>query len=999
MIAENVYELFHPENFDMNVLYNRKTILMPHQVVPKYYLLSNPDIHSLIINYTMGTGKSMTAVFLILKLLNEKRNIEFNSQFVKVNQNSFLNKKMKAEKNIIVISGWQGVNAICEELIKPEFGYINDEDDNLLRTLPSNEVKSLKRSLFKGMEQYINFFGYQAFFNFCFPNLVNNNLAQDAKALMIEYEKDNIFINEKSKEHLRDSIIIIDEMQKLYSVDGLNSYGFNVLLLHKLAKELNCKIMLMTGTIINSSIREIIDICNITSLDRKFLNYDDYLVEKNNEFNIKTFNIKEDKEIELLRTLKKNYIAYSTRIKRKVPELIDCDKLPMYNYHDEGCKAFVFDKQKNLPQEIYIGNTVISKDDIDCSLICYSLTVEGFQKDAYKQYIENQLNNSTNERESENSNTMYIQDAYIPTKDAFKHGIIQTNQCYIGKFLSLENIRKFSIAGYTFCKMCLENSWHNEKTIVYHSNLRNFGIYQYAKILEANGFIEIGNPIKENSLCKVCKHEYSLHRKSIEERLKYKCCNNFVPLTFGLMTGENSQNDREELLNIYNAPNNLYGDVCSVIFVSNVAYSGVSFLNTNNLIMISRISDISKWKQIAARIVRTKSHALLPPEKHYAKIYTFIVNYPDECKVFPKLKGLTIGAKYYKTNYILNKDVETFLNKLNKFCTGNVLLNSPEIYEMSETEEKITNNLLRNDIEYELNYALNKDLFSDDVNNVWSFDTLISRVNNYNFSFIDFTRIQPEIIEDIIKKNKNIELYSSDKGNRIIKFPINSDIELENPNTFMFETINNFTRNPKHLDYLLNLLESTDKLLQSVDILQRILKYLKNNFALIKDKQIFWNKMFFIHNEYYPDDETNFFENHCKKNRNINKMTGFYYGDYIVFKDATLKVINYKFPEPKLVDKLPFYFKITSRISTSSSPFYLRVSVVKQQEIKEDNRKNPKGVDCFNINNFNDFRKYFPELKNIENKKDFCRELLNYLCEEQLKYGEKYKVVFSPFEK
>ena len=69
MITENVYELFHPENFDMNVLYNRKTILMPHQVVPKYYLLSNPDIHSLIINYTMGTGKSMTAVFLILKLL------------------------------------------------------------------------------------------------------------------------------------------------------------------------------------------------------------------------------------------------------------------------------------------------------------------------------------------------------------------------------------------------------------------------------------------------------------------------------------------------------------------------------------------------------------------------------------------------------------------------------------------------------------------------------------------------------------------------------------------------------------------------------------------------------------------------------------------------------------------------------------------------------------------------------------------------------------------
>jgi hypothetical protein len=56
------------------------------------------------------------------------------------------------------------------------------------------------------------------------------------------------------------------------------------------------------------------------------------------------------------------------------------------------------------------------------------------------------------------------------------------------------------------------------------------------------------------------------------------------------------------------------------------------------------------------------------------------------------------------------------------------------------------------------------------------------------------------------------------------------------------------------------------------------MKILKGNYSMLKDKKIFWDKNFEIHNEYYPDDNVNFFHNHRREFRNIANAVGCYYG-------------------------------------------------------------------------------------------------------------------------
>ena len=61
------------------------------------------------------------------------------------------------------------------------------------------------------------------------------------------------------------SIIIIDEMQRLYSNAGLNTYGFAMACISKIAKQNDIKMMFLSGTMINSSLGEVPDILNIIS--------------------------------------------------------------------------------------------------------------------------------------------------------------------------------------------------------------------------------------------------------------------------------------------------------------------------------------------------------------------------------------------------------------------------------------------------------------------------------------------------------------------------------------------------------------------------------------------------------------------------------------------------------------------------------------------------------------------------------------------------------------
>ena len=1072
MEISNVYEYLNNTKYDTHSTRTNQFILQPHQVIPKYYLLSNPDIHTLIIHYSLGSGKTSTAVFILLYNLDLYRMYKFNLQYTS-SSNMFF-KRNAINQNVTVVGAWQTKAQFEAELMRPEFNIITQEKiDSVSSLLHSpileqrREGEAKRRKIINQIDKLVKFQGYQSFFNSVFPDVSSEIYNQNIDALIQEYERGNLKISSDFIKRSTNSIIVIDEMQRLYSNLGLNSYGFAVACVSKIAKKHNIKIVFLSGTMINSSLGEVPDILSIITDDEKFNTRIDFCKEDTILNGVKVWRLQEDKIPLILEKFKPCFMYYnqSVRQENEKPSYLPINKLKntifcvdkkgfedlssysqisfskskvksgisktnistdkektivnvdellpkshdynAFKSHIIPLSALVFPKRNLLPLEIHIGNKIIEDVDALQPMVIYSVPLQGYQARKYIDYIRSNINISNDYlvNEHESDTITHIHDAFIPKSSTWnEHHIYESNDVLWGPFLSINRIRNYSALGYELCRLCFINTFNNEKTVVYHSKVNSFGIKQYGAILQYNGFIRYGSSPSQNSICKTCHNPYNMHSYSLEERLKYKICSKFVGMYYDMLTGDLDQNDRDNLTNnLYNNPNNLYGDIISVMFVSDVAYSGISFFNTQNLIILSRIPNISKWKQIYARIIRTRSHALLPEEKQYAKIYTMVVEFPNELKQFPELGKYTIGARYYKIRTILNVDIEKFTKLLAENSISKQLLDNPSSYKTSQTEVKILSDLYKSDIENEINIVV-KRINVDNNTAIWTLDTFLTRIRDATnaLSYINFAPVHDTILENLLLKNKLITMfkYSHDETTfiRINNATNNTNTQHAiDMNAFSFSQIQTINLKKSNVANALAILEKETRYSNKIILLAKILKLVNKKYTMLVDKTAFWDAMYEIGNEYYPDDEENFIKNHCRNNRNKSLYVGCYYGQDIVMKDGTSKSVNYSFPLVPGMKGLPYKFKITCLVLSDSSPFYIHVNVIKiiEGEITDKRREN-KGLVCTSMN-VEKLYKYFPKLDTSLHKKQYCSELLYEICELQHEHMDE-KFVYTPFE-
>ena len=626
-------------------------ILRPHQTIPKYYLFANKKLNKLLLHYSMGSGKSASAIFAFLHYLNHNIKKTFNNKFL------YPNIDIKIKPNIFVVASWMTWQQIDTELIShPEFGVITNEQRNILSELERSGIESnrtkeklKKKEIITKIRKYIKYIGYQGFFNLLFPEKNIAKYGQNIDSLVEEYKNGTLVPSKSFIRSLENTIIVVDEMQKLYSSMGLNTYGFAVAYIAKHAEEYKCKIIFLTGTMINSSIGEIPDILNVLADEKKWIDRDDFCEQETILDDVPIWKFKKGAEDRSIEYLKDRFLYYDqkTDTTGSKPEILPISKMPSELYFPnekdiakcedktykqmkkcqfitDNMNVIQYNKFDMLPREHHIGNRLISGINIDQPLILYGIKVKGFQKDAYDAYLQSKTANITDD-ESEMS--ISIHDAVLPPSNKFvEYGIYKQDNIFRGSFLSLSTIGNYSAIGFEMCCLCMLNAFAGEKTVLYHNKLNSFGIKQYAAILNYNGFIKFGNNPVRDSICKSCRRKYSDHSLSLEERLKLKVCNEFKPLVYDYLTGDLDTSERMYIVKeVYNNPMNLSGDMISALFISDVAYAGVNLLSTHNIIFLSKVSNISKWKQIYNRIVRVNSHALFPEEKQYVKIYTFVI--------------------------------------------------------------------------------------------------------------------------------------------------------------------------------------------------------------------------------------------------------------------------------------------------------------------------------------------------------------------------------------
>ena len=970
-----------PKNYDPNIPF----ILKYYQILPKYYFLSQSETNSLVCVMNMGTGKTSLSIFMFLDYINRYKKSQFISKSIEIDESSFLSNLLIKKPNVYFIGSWNSAFACKNDLLNSAFNFFYNDVltklSNLLNsTNPSNveEGKRYKTFLLKEVNKYINFLGYQVLVNICFPTLFQK-FVQNPDILLEQWRNGTLDISPNILEDFRNCFVVVDEMQRLYSTNGLNSYGVTIMILHKHAKEYNIRFLFLTGTIINNALPELTAIANLITDDRKFIELDSWTNKEKISDDMMKYTIKPEMKETIFKLFYPKMFFYNP-----ADEL--SQDIPRIKKFSDDLEILQFPEKTGYPIECHVGNCVIDKE----KMIVLKLKVQGVQAERYAEY----LKYANPETESDEQTMIFPQDAGLPLKESdwIKHGIIKVNNIFTGSFLKLENLKNYSIIGYYMFKYAFENALKSEKTIIYHSKLNGFGLYQYGEILNVNGFVQYESSIKNNSLCIHCGKTFKDHSLSIKERLKNKVCNDFSPIVYAYLTGDTNRTDRDEIVNnIYNSPQNAYGNIITILFVSDIAYSGVSFLNTNNIFILSRISNISKWKQIGARIIRNKSHSLI--KNKLAKIWTFVVYHENE-------KGISIGEKYYKLRLIYSLDANNFLKELSRKSIGNIILNNPKEYLMNSSQKLIFKNLLKIDLKDCLDNVISEIFKGDSV--IWNIDRLLERIQSDSVSIAPLNLInlsRDYIIKHLFSSKLYIFKYRSPiKGTgEIFVSKYLERIKKNSVQIITFEQFQSITFDKKSLNVLMKSLFKDMGSYEKARIIGQIIKICSKNLSILSNHEIFWKSNFEIHNEYYENDEEEFFKNHS--NRNIAKMTGIYYNDSIIKKDGTKIPIKLKFiddPFPGFEDR-QFIYRITSMIVNINSPFYLNVLVeskVKKQV--KDLRKVERSLQCSSVDT-NKLEKDFPKINKKQNKREFCRELIEHLCKEQLK--SKIRGVYSPFEK
>ena len=143
MDIPNVYALLNNKEYDKHTVRANQFILQPHQVIPKYYLLSNRNVNKLIIHYSLGSGKSSTGVFALLYKLALYKMFEFNKKYIPKSSKFLINNTIN--QNVIVVGAWQTKAQFENELLRPEFNIIGEHKINEIKQLLSSNIEEKRR--------------------------------------------------------------------------------------------------------------------------------------------------------------------------------------------------------------------------------------------------------------------------------------------------------------------------------------------------------------------------------------------------------------------------------------------------------------------------------------------------------------------------------------------------------------------------------------------------------------------------------------------------------------------------------------------------------------------------------------------------------------------------------------------------------------------------------------------------------------------------------------
>lgn len=675
-----------------------------HQILPKLYFHTT-DETVLLINYGMGTGKTIAALNIINKIYNDNNTVSLIQAESKITDVIY--------RPLYIIGEWQTKNAFITDMLRPEVGYTNTFYNKMYfdTSVNKNTDPNFRRqtnAVLRYIQKNVKFMTYQGLFNIVFSE---SDIIQDTDYIEAAIKKHKLSIANMVLKRLEHSVIVVDEIQRMYSQSGrLNTYGLALSELVKRAKEFDIRLIYLTGTLFNGNPREFESLTRIV---------DPSAAEEvmNEMFSYKN-------EVALNKLIKETYgnviIPYFK---------VESFDIPITYMESENKSGLSEELIANIPDfKLY----VVEKEN-------YGITQEDEESSA------SEFNDDdTIEKPKQRNNTKQL-----PPQTTFKIDFRQSENT------DPNSIEQVSELLSKCCRIVVDKLKDDQKCVIYSDELQTYGLHTLINVFDQSGFVRYGEKFSKHSICKYCNEEYQL------------CdCGEFKPIYYTVITGDIPIESRAEIVNAYNASTNVYGDEISVVLLSSVGQAGVSFLHTNNILIINNSHSIPKLQQTVYRVIRNKSHQMLPEQRRFVNIYVMTTQY---------------GVNVYKNKLQLYNDVkhiEKLIHKSSIFyevmssdlITKPTLERTPEIIKKEEQLvaclDKITKDLdgkkgnlvIDSDIEREFVYLLDKLNYDDQK--IYSVEEFIKNVRESDVSSYNLGTHHDGALLMYLRYSSSVNFYS-----------------------------------------------------------------------------------------------------------------------------------------------------------------------------------------------------------------------------------------------
>jgi superfamily II DNA or RNA helicase len=491
---------------------------------------------------------------------------------------------------IYIISSEESKRNFIKSLFVPIYGiFSKDEYDTLKPLSTSSEQYSVLYKMYsKRIQKHYKFITFQTF-----QNMTIGSTGKIKKGVV----KDNPL------EHIRarGSLIIVDEIHRLYNSIEMNQFGNSIIQVMK--REPTIKLLGLTGTIISTSVKELITFVNLMSPEFQPVTYDD-LFEKRNKG---TTTLSKHGESVLKERLRgkisyiKGYnpVIFPTRIMHgkvltehgfKSHRLTQC-LMPENQY-----KAYKqLDKNNSAKMKVPLDEARVF--DIVFPPLKHN-SVGVYRTDDYKGLI----NYSTKEWRD-------------------KYGLhFDKNGEPHGPFFGYSSIKKWSAKSVMLLHI-LKNA--EGKTLVYHDATHIFGTRALGQLLLQNGYIQWSPGTTEKT-----------------------------PKSFIVYDGDVPQDERKLMDDTFDSVENIHGDIIKIKVGGQVTREVIDHNCIMNVILFHVPPTMPMMVQIIGRGERRCSHALLPPEKRVINVWTLVSSVPKDSLSREEYKCLQMERRYIEIKRI-----------------------------------------------------------------------------------------------------------------------------------------------------------------------------------------------------------------------------------------------------------------------------------------------------------------------------------------------------------